>query len=145
MRPDGNGAFLNNKRIRVTSHKEIAGALISTGLAHNQFEYLESYYKVLKPMLMPTAGVRRSGSAALDLAYVASGRLDGMWQFALRPWDIAAGIVIVKEAGGIVKDCAGNENYWEKGNIVAGNPKIVNDMLAVIKEHYLESTKEISC
>jgi myo-inositol-1(or 4)-monophosphatase len=142
---NGNGAFLNNKRIRVSAHKELTGSLLSTGLAHNQMEYMESYFKVLKPMLLPTAGIRRSGSAALDLAYVASGRLDGMWQFALRPWDIAAGAVIVQEAGGVVKDCSGKENYWEKGNIVGGNPKIVNDMLAVIKEHYQEGTKEMQC
>ena len=89
--------------------------------------------ETLKRLIKHSAGVRRAGSAALDLAYVAAGRLDGFWEFKLKPWDIAAGVVLIEEAGGLVGDTSGGHTHFETGNIVAGNPKVFKAMLQIIK------------
>lgn len=125
----GQGAQLNNRRIRVTPRKELTGALLATGIPYRDDQDLDSYLLTLKAMIKDTAGVRRAGSAALDLAYVAAGRFDGFWEYGLKPWDLAAGALIVQEAGGIVTDTDGNENFLENGNLLVGNGKIHDQML----------------
>ncbi len=120
----GKGAYLNAKRIRVSSPHSLQQALIGTGFPHRDPEQLETYLKQFKAIFPKTADVRRAGSAALDLAFVAAGRLDGFWESNLQPWDMAAGILLVQEAGGFVTDFNGQENSLNNGQIVAGNPKI---------------------
>lgn len=128
----GAGAFLNNRRIRVSTRKTLHSSLIGSGYGHSREQNLQDYLKILSALLPPTAGIRRSGSAALDFAYVAAGRIDGLWEFGLSPWDIAAGAVLVKEAGGIISDFAGQENFLETGNVIAGNIKIFKILLQTI-------------
>ena len=118
----GRGAFLNDKRIRVTNRSKLQDSLISTGFPFKDFSYLETYLEIFKDMAKKTSGLRRPGSAALDLAYVAAGYTDGFFEINLSPWDIAAGALLVQEAGGIVGDFEGNESWLRTGNIVAGNP-----------------------
>ena len=128
----GEGARLNNVRIRVSERKKLEHALLATGIPYREFDYVDSYMQSLRYFMMNTAGIRRAGSAALDLAYTACGRVDGYWEFNLRPWDIAAGALIVREAGGIVTDFAGGENYLKSGNILTANPYLIRDMAKVI-------------
>jgi myo-inositol-1(or 4)-monophosphatase len=96
---------------------------------------------MLKSMILSTSGIRRPGSAALDLAHVASGRYDGFWEIGLSKWDIAAGALLITEAGGIVGDFEGNESWFETGNIMAGNPKIFSQLLTVLAPHLTASLK----
>ena len=137
----GVGAFLNDKRIRVSQRTKIQQALIGTGFPFRDFKYLDLYLDMLKDMIKNTSGIRRPGSAALDLAYVAAGWFDGFWEINLSPWDIAAGGLIVQEAGGIVGDFEGNGSWLKTGNIVAGNPKIFAQMLQVLSPHLIEELK----
>ena len=130
----GEGAFMNEKRLRVSGRKGLAGALLSTGFPYTDQRYLDIYLETMKALMMPTAGIRRPGSAALDLAWVAAGRCDGFWEFNLNAWDIAAGALIVREAGGIVTDFAGSENYLTTGDIIAASPKVLPEMLKIINE-----------
>lgn len=129
----GAGAYLNDRRIRVAQRKQFAGSIISSGFGNKLIENVSDYLKILTTILPQATGIRQSGSAALDLAYVASGRIDGFWAMALSPWDIAAGVVIIKEAGGIVDDFDGNGKYMETGNVIAGNQNIFNLILQIIK------------
>ncbi|MCF6345747.1 MAG: inositol monophosphatase [Thiomicrorhabdus sp.] len=124
----GRGAFLNNHRMRVSQQKTLNNALLATGFPYHDFSYLDSYMASLKSFMTSTAGVRRAGSAALDLAYVASGRVDGYWEFNLKPWDIAAGALLVQEAGGLATDFQGGENFLNSGNILTANPKLYKEM-----------------
>jgi myo-inositol-1(or 4)-monophosphatase len=137
----GRGAFLNDKRIRVTNRSKLQDSLISTGFPFKDFSYLDTYLDIFKDMAKKTAGLRRPGSAALDLAYVAAGYTDGFFEINLSPWDIAAGALLVQEAGGIVGDFEGNESWLRTGNIVAGNPKVFGQMLQVIAPHLTERIK----
>lgn len=127
----GNGAQLNGRRIRVSERSSLDGAVIGTGLPfrHEQAEYLEQYFANLKTLSMETAGIRRAGSAALDLAYVAAGRFDAFWEYGLQPWDIAAGSLLIREAGGMISDPSGNPNIMESGDIVCGNPRCFKALL----------------
>lgn len=134
----GDGAQLNNKRIRVSSHFKINEALLGTGFPYSDMKYLEPYMAMLKSLIPNTAGIRRPGSAALDLAYVAAGRLDGFWELDLKSWDIAAGALLVQEAGGLVGDLTGNNNYLESGHIVCANPKLFKALLQEIRPHLTE-------
>jgi myo-inositol-1(or 4)-monophosphatase len=126
----GAGAFLNDKRIRVTKRDKLADALIGTGFPFRPNDDIDEYLKMFRVMTQRTAGLRRAGSAALDLAYVACGRLDGFFEKGLQPWDIAAGSLLITEAGGIVANYAGESDYLDKGNVIAGTPKIFAQMLA---------------
>jgi myo-inositol-1(or 4)-monophosphatase len=126
----GAGAFLNDKRIRVTKRDKLADSLIGTGFPFRPNDDIDEYLKMFRVMTQRTAGLRRAGSAALDLAYVACGRLDGFFEKGLQPWDIAAGSLLVTEAGGIVANYAGESDYLDKGNVIAGTPKIFAQMLA---------------
>ena len=133
----GRGAQLNGRRIRVTSRTTLDGALLGTGIPFrsHQSEKLPAYVKVLETLAPQTAGIRRAGSAALDLAYIAAGRFDAFWEMGLKPWDIAAGILLIQEAGGLISDFQGGNQYMENGNIVCGNPKCFKHVLQVINQH----------
>jgi len=134
----GEGAQLNNKRIRVTSHFKLNGALLGTGFPYSDMKHLDPYMGMLKSLIPNTAGIRRPGSAALDLAYVASGRIDGFWELDLNIWDIAAGALLVLEAGGLVGDLTGDNGYLKSGNIVCANPKLFKALLQEIRPHLTE-------
>ncbi|KTC94981.1 inositol-1-monophosphatase [Legionella feeleii] len=125
----GRGAQLNDRRIRVSKQTQLNAALLGTGFPFRNTALAQRYLPTFEALIGKCAGVRRTGSAALDLAYVASGRLDGFWEFGLRPWDIAAGSLIVKEAGGLISDLQGGETYMKQGDVVAGTPKIFKSLL----------------
>lgn len=129
----GQGARLNDKRIRVSKVTALQQALLGTGIPYQHFKLLPAYLTILQELIPNCAGIRRQGAAALDLAYLAAGRYDGFWEFNLQPWDIAAGALLVKEAGGMIGDIHGGENYLETGNVVAGTPKIFKHLLQTIK------------
>lgn len=135
----GSGAMLNDRRLRVSSRLGLEGALLGTGFPYRDQTYLDAYLGMLKSLIADTAGIRRPGSAALDFAYVAAGRLDGFWELGLAQWDIAAGALLVKEAGGIVTDIGGGERYLETGNVIAGGLKLHNAMLRAIQPHLDEN------
>ncbi len=120
----GGGATLNDRKIRVADRKALNGALIGTGFPFKNQDVLDTYLEMFKDVFSESAGVRRAGSAALDLAYVAAGRLDGFWEIGLKPWDIAAGALLIKEAGGVVSDFYGKDKFLESGNVIAGNLKV---------------------
>ena len=130
----GGGAFLNNRRIRVGQRKDLTGALLGTGIPFREGQDLERYLRTLRHLIPGTAGIRRPGSAALDLAWVACGRFDGFWEIRLHPWDVAAGILLVQEAGGTVTDFAGGPDFLSGSQIVASNGRIHAHMLRVIRE-----------
>jgi len=125
----GNGASLNDRKIRVSKLPSFDGALLATGFPYKENQNIDTYMASLKDIMLQTSGIRRAGSAALDLAYVAAGRVDGFWEFGLNTWDIAAGCLIVQEAGGLVGDPEGGHTYLETGNIVAANTKIFRILL----------------
>lgn len=131
----GAGAQLNEMRIRVATRTSLDGALLGTGFPFKDQQHLDAYLEMFRALLPPTAGIRRAGSAALDLAYVASGRLDGFWEIGLSKWDMAAGILLIQEAGGLVGDLSGGHDYLESGNLVTGNPKVFAAMLKKIRPH----------
>jgi myo-inositol-1(or 4)-monophosphatase len=137
----GRGAFLNDKRIRVGSRSKLQASLISTGFPFRDFTYLDIYMAMLKDMIKNTIGIRRPGSAALDLAYVAAGWSDGFFELNLSTWDIAAGGLLVQEAGGIVGDFEGNESWITTGNIVAANPKVFAQMLQLLAPHLTDDIR----
>ncbi len=129
----GNGSTLNDRKIRVSKLIDLEGALLGTGYPFREHQNIESYLEGLRKFMLQTAGIRCTGSAALDLAYVAAGRLDGFWEFDLNIWDIAAGCLIIQEAGGLVGDHHGGHSYLEAGDIVAANPKIFRLMLNAVR------------
>jgi myo-inositol-1(or 4)-monophosphatase len=131
----GAGAFLNDKRLRVSKRTRLEDALVGTGFPYRVFDHVDAYLAIFKEMTRRTAGVRRPGAASLDLAYVASGRLDGFWEFGLAPWDMAAGALLITEAGGLVGDLTGEPNYLTTGNIIGGTPKVFGQILQVIAPH----------
>ena len=127
----GGGAQLNNRKIRVSSCQKLNRALIGTDFSFKTQELLLTYCQTFETIFSQTSSVRHTGASALDLAYVAAGRLDGFWERALQPWNIAAGILLIIEAGGIVSDFQGEKNYMENGNIIAGNPRIHKSLLEI--------------
>lgn len=133
MAEKGHGAFLNDKRLRVAARKELGPSVIATGLP---FMGKEGHARVLAEMgavMNVTAGIRRMGAASLDLAYVAAGRFDGFWEHGLQPWDMAAGILLVKEAGGVITDMHGGEQMLAKGNVVCANEHLHPQLLKLLK------------
>src|SRR5450830_471258 len=130
----GAGAYLNEKRIRVSKRDKIADGLIGTGFPFRDMDGLNEYMKMFKIMTESCAGLRRPGAAALDLAYVAAGRLDGFFEKGLKPWDITAGSLLVTEAGGIVGTFKGEADYLYKGDVLAGNPKIFSQQVNLLSE-----------
>ncbi|MBS1137471.1 MAG: inositol monophosphatase family protein [Proteobacteria bacterium] len=131
----GRGAFLNDRRLRVGNRVRLEEALIGTGFPYRVFEHMDAYLGMFRELMQKTAGIRRPGSASLDLAYVAAGRFDGFWEIGLAPWDLAAGALLITEAGGLVGDLTGEAGYLESGNIVGGSPKIFAQILQVIQPH----------
>ncbi|MGH8279938.1 MAG: inositol monophosphatase family protein [Gammaproteobacteria bacterium] len=129
----GTGAQLDGKRMRVTARKSLDGALIGTGFPFRESQNLPLYIKMFDSVVRRTAGVRRAGSAALDLAYVAAGRLDGFWEMGLKPWDIAAGALLIQEAGGLVGHLDGAPGVPENGDILVGGEKIFKAMADAFK------------
>jgi len=128
----GAGARLDDRRIRVSKQSGLEGSLLGTGFPFRSAYDLDSYLETLRTLVPRSAGVRRAGAAALDLAYVAAGRLDGFWEFGLAPWDMAAGVLLIREAGGLVTDADGDEHYMDSGNIVTGTPKVLRELVRVI-------------
>jgi len=131
----GRGAFLNERRMRVSRRTKLIDGLIATGFPFREFAHADAYMAMMKELMRKTAGIRRPGAAALDLAAVAAGRMDGFWEIGLAPWDMAAGALMILEAGGLVGDLEGNETYMQRGQIVAGNPKIFAQLLQTIDPH----------
>lgn len=131
----GGGAQLDNRRIRVSKQTVLQGALLGTGFPYKDQVHLGAYLEMFKALIADSAGIRRPGSAALDLAYVAAGRFDGFWEIGLNPWDMAAGVLLVREAGGLVGDLAGGHDFMKNGNIVAAAPKLFPAMLREIRPH----------
>ena len=127
----GDGAQLEGKKMRVSSQRTLEGSLIGTGFPFRAGAHVDEYLAMLKVVMSTAAGIRRPGAAALDLAYVAAGRIDGFWEFGLSPWDTAAGTLLIQEAGGRVGTPTGSE-YTLGSNIVAGNPKVYQALLEVI-------------
>lgn len=134
----GQGAYLNSRRIRVSQTKKLDQALIGTGFPFRDKHHLGPYLNTFQTIFPKASGIRRAGAAALDLAYVAAGRLDGFWESCLKPWDMAAGVLMIKEAGGIVSDYHGEGHYLEHGNIVAGNPKTHKELAGLIQQSIQE-------
>jgi len=128
----GDGAFLNDRRLRVSSRGKLADSVIATGIPWHGREGHPEYLAQMEAVMGVCAGIRRLGSAALDLAYVAAGRYEGFWEPALSPWDIAAGILIVREAGGYVTEIDGGTNMIASGDVLAGNDRLHGDLLALL-------------
>jgi myo-inositol-1(or 4)-monophosphatase len=137
----GAGAFLNERRIRVSKRTKLQDALIGTGFPYREFDKIDLYLAIFKEIASKTAGQRRPGAASLDLAYVASGRYDGFWEFGLAPWDMAAGALLISEAGGLVSDLRGEGNYLDGGNIIAGTPKVFAQLLKLIEAQLPDSVR----
>ena len=137
----GRGAFLNDKRIRVSKCDKLQQSLIGTGFPFRDFKHLDTYLAMFKSMLQKASGIRRPGSAALDLAYVANGSLDAFWEIGLSSWDIAAGALLVQEAGGIISNLNGKEGWLESGNILAASPKIYDAMVETLAPHLTDDIK----
>lgn len=132
---NGAGAFCNEEQIRV-SEQNFQYALIATGFPHKRKRILPKYLLTFEEVFLKCSGMRRCGSAALDLCHVACGRYEGFWEPGLSIWDIAAGSLIVREAGGKVFDFRGEENYLNNGNIIAGNQEVGQELLKIIKTHF---------
>lgn len=130
----GRGAQFNGRRIRVSNTQGLESALVGTGIPFKGHcaEHLPTYSAALAEIASRSAGIRRAGAASLDLAYVAAGRLDAFWEIGLAPWDMAAGVLLIKEAGGLVSDFDGGEKFMESGNIVAGNPRAFKSVLQIV-------------
>lgn len=131
----GHGAQFNGRRMRVSNRPSLDGALLGTGIPFKEHcdKQLPAYAKSLEILAGQVAGIRRAGAASLDLAYVAAGRLDAFWEIGLSSWDIAAGVLLIKEAGGLVSDVDGSEGYLDSGNIVCGSPKCFKPVLQVTR------------
>lgn len=130
----GVGAYLNDRRIRVSRTDKLEDALMGTGFPFREVGHLDDYLRMFRNVTMATSGIRRPGAAALDLAWVACGRIDGFWEIGLSPWDMAAGALLVREAGGLIGDLDGNEGYLESGRVVATNSKLFAAMLQLLKQ-----------
>lgn len=137
----GEGALLNDRKIRVSARTSLEGALLGTGFPYREQAHLDTYLGMFKALIADTAGIRRPGSAALDFAYVAAGRLDGFWELGLSPWDIAAGALLVQEAGGVVTDLSGGDRQLQSGNVVAGSLRIHQAVLKKIRPFLSEQLK----
>jgi myo-inositol-1(or 4)-monophosphatase len=135
------GAYLNDKRLRVSKKTKLKESIIGTGFPFRDFTHLPCYLKMFEEMVTSTSGLRRPGSAALDLAYVAAGWFDGFWEIGLSKWDIAAGALLVKEAGGIVTDFNEKQAWMKTGNIVAANAKIYDEFIKIIQKNMSEELK----
>jgi myo-inositol-1(or 4)-monophosphatase len=137
----GGGAMLDNRRLRVTGQKTFVGALLGTGFPFKDQRHNDAYFGMFRELMKDTAGIRRAGAAALDLAWVACGRMDGFWELGLMPWDMAAGVLLILEAGGIVTDLEGGTKYFETGNLLAANPRLHGLMKDAIGPHVTDALR----
>jgi myo-inositol-1(or 4)-monophosphatase len=137
----GAGAQLDGKRIRVSKARDLTGTILATGFPFKNKHQLDAYQAIFADLFTQVADMRRAGSAALDLAYVAAGRFEGFWEMGLKPWDTAAGQLLAKEAGAVVADFTGAENYDRSGNIVVATPKVLGSILKAIRPHLNEGLK----
>ncbi len=138
----GDGAHLENRRIRVSKQRTLEGSLVATGFPYRaNAKYLDNYLGMLKAVMQQTAGIRRPGSAALDLAYVAAGRVDAFWEIGLAPWDSAAGTLLIQEAGGRIGTLTGAD-YQQGGHVVAGTPRVYDALLELLAPHVPDDLRE---
>ncbi|MGK2959938.1 MAG: inositol-1-monophosphatase [Candidatus Malihini olakiniferum] len=137
----GQSAQLNGHRLRSGNARDLDGTILATAFPFKQKQHATSYVNMVSALFITCADFRRTGSAALDLAYVAAGRVDGFFAIGLKPWDFAGGELMVREAGGIVTDFVGGHNYISSGNLVAGNPRVVKSILYIIREQLSEALK----
>lgn len=135
----GSGAFRNGEQMRVSAHDRVEAAFLATGFPFRAQEYVESYVKIFTDVIRTSKGVRRAGSAALDLAYTAAGVFDGFFEMHLAPWDVAAGSLLVTEAGGVVTDFSGGQRWLERGNIVGASRGVHAELLEIIARHTSEN------
>jgi len=129
-------AFLNKKVIKISSATSLNQSLIATGFPYYQFEKMDNYLEILKELMQKTHGLRRIGSAAVDLAYTACGRFDGYFEYNLNSWDVAGGAFILQQAGGIITDFSGSSNYIDSREIICGNPKVYEELKTVIDKYW---------
>jgi len=134
----GRGAFLNDRRMRVSRRAHLRDCLIGTGFPFKDGSYLDTYLKMMKTMIESTAGLRRPGAAALDLAYVAAGFYDGFWEVGLNPWDVAAGSLLVQESGGLIGDLSGEGDFLHGAQVIAANPKVFAQMVTALAPFRME-------
>ena len=139
----GVGAYLNDTRIRVAKRLQLKGSLLGTSFPFKEHHHIDAYLAMLRDIMETSGGVRRAGSSALDLAYVAAGRLDAVWEMGLAPWDIAAGSLLVTEAGGTVCDLQGKDQYMKSGNVLAGNIKLIDELKTRIAPHLTPALKAV--
>lgn len=137
----GHGAFLNSQRIRVSGRSELASAVVATAFPFRKRRLLKAYRGMFDSMFEKVEDFRRAGTASLDLAYVACGRLDGYWELGLKPWDIAAGALLVQEAGGVVMDVTGGDQWLQSGHVLAAPYKLITAMRAAIEPHVTEAIR----
>jgi len=135
----GSGAFLNGRRLAISSQPSLDGAFLATGFPFRFMDHIDVYTAIFHDVIAVSKGLRRAGSAALDLAYTAAGVFDGFFELHLSPWDVAAGSVLVREAGGVVSDFSGGDRFWDRGNIVGASPGVHADLLALISHHTAEN------
>ena len=129
----GRGAFLDDRRMRVSKCTHLKDALVGTGFPYKEVSRLDLYMRQLRTMMTSSAGVRRAGAAALDLAYVAAGRLDAFWEMGLSRWDMAAGALLIQEAGGMAADLQGGADFLDRGEIAAATPKVLPELLEALR------------
>jgi len=137
----GGGCTFEGRRMRIHARPSIDNALLGTGFPLRSRDYHDAYLGMFGDIFRRAGDLRRAGAAALDLAYVACGRLDGFWEIGLKPWDIGAGALMIREAGGIVGDFAGGDHYLDTGNIIAGSPKLFADLVRTISPHRIDGIR----
>ena len=134
----GAGAYRDDRRMHVSTHDKVETSFLATGFPFRAQEYVETYVAIFTDVIRVAKGVRRAGSAALDLAYTAAGVFDGFFEMHLAPWDVAAGAILIEEAGGVVSDFSGGARWLERGNIIGASPKVHADLLTYIARHTSE-------
>ncbi|OPZ97280.1 MAG: Inositol-1-monophosphatase [Bacteroidetes bacterium ADurb.Bin408] len=139
---EGGKAMLNGREINVTQASRLKDSLFATGFPYYDYQYLDEYMDFFKFLMLESRGVRRLGSAAVDLAYVACGRFEGFYEYSLNPWDVAAGAFIVQQAGGKVCDFNGKNDYIFGAEIIAANPYIIDTILVNLQKYFLKKTKD---
>ena len=132
----GGGAFLNGKPIKVKDNDNLADSLVATGFPYYDFEYTPEYLKILEELMQNTRGLRRPGSAAIDLAYTACGRFDAFYEYNLQVWDVAAGLLLVREAGGVLCDFSGGEKYKDGTEVIAGSPEVAAAVCQITRKYW---------
>jgi len=134
----GAGAYRNGNRMNISTHARVEGSFLATGFPFRAQEYVEAYVAIFEDIIRISKGVRRAGSAALDLAYTAAGVFDGFFEMHLAPWDVAAGALMVSEAGGVVTDFSGGQRWLERGNIIGASKGVHEELLRIIGRHVSE-------